>query len=52
MQSYAVEGELYVPRVQRGRSLIRADHRSKVIKAGVDFNQEPFVLENNKPYDY
>lgn len=44
-KSYTVEGQLDVACVQRGGSLVRADYRAKVFKAGVDFYKEAFVLE-------
>lgn len=45
---YTVEGQLYVACIQCGGSLVWADDWSKVVKAGVDFNQEAFVLRKER----
>lgn len=44
LEPYAIEGQLDVACVQRGRPLIRADDGAEVLEAGVDFHQEAFVL--------
>lgn len=46
--SYTVEGQLYVSCVQCGGSLIGADDWSEIIKAGVHFHHEAFVLRKDR----